>query len=91
MSINYTKTDVQVVDNKQKARIVFDTIAGKQDAKRLPVSDLKFLLSTAGVANSEIDAVMNEIPPADSFTFEIFYERCPAVWDSYFAYLNFQN
>merc|ERR1712154_568897 len=46
---------------EKKARIVFDAIAGSKNAKILPSANLKFLLSTSGVAESEIDDAMKEM------------------------------
>jgi len=92
---------VQAFDAKlkpeQKARIVFDAIAGQQNAKHLPVSNLKFLLTTSGVAESEIETAMKELAieaqtgNSHAFTFEIFYERFPSVWNWYYAYMHSSN
>jgi len=91
------KNNEKALTAEQKCRIVFDAIAGKQNAKKLPVSNLKFLLTTSGVAESEIETAMKELA-LDSqtgnqhgFTFEIFYERFPSVWKWYFGYMNSKN
>jgi len=83
---------------EEKARIVFDTIAGSKDAKSLPVSNLKFLLTTSGVAESEIEQAMKEMAidqqsggNNNGLSFEMFYERYPSVWKWYFDYMHSQN
>merc|ERR1712087_643714 len=82
---------------EEKARIVFDTIAGSKDAKSLPASNLKFLLTTSGVAESEIEQAMKEMAidqqsgNSHGLSFEMFYERYPSVWKWYFDYMHSQN
>jgi len=76
---------------------VFDAIAGVKDAKILPSANLKFLLSTSGVAESEVDDAMKElaidaqINGQNGFEFDVFYERFPSVWNWYYGYMHSKN
>merc|ERR1711897_120126 len=86
------------IDSQQNNNTVkVQAFAGKQNAKHLPVSNLKFLLTTSGVAESEIETAMKELAieaqtgNSHAFTFEIFYERFPSVWNWYYAYMHSSN
>ena len=94
---NKVAAEDKTLKSEQKARVVFDAIAGKENAKILPASNLKFLLATSGVAESEVDDAMKEMA-IDSQTghthglsFEVFYERFPSVWSWYYGYMHSQN
>merc|ERR1719335_1207647 len=86
------KSSPDCADATERARIVFDVIAEREDASVIGVAALARLLCPSGVVMAEVEKSFAELramggADAEGITFAVFRAQLPSVWQWYYEYM----